>query len=145
MAKERELWQRCRTGLKNLRALGYETHVCRIENSAMSGHPDVEGCIDGLQTWIELKSQPRPVRAGTPIRCKIRDSQSIWHKARAVAGSRTHWLLIQVGAAHNAKLYLIPGSRYDDVVATESNLAAMSRCAPTATLATILLRACEPW
>jgi hypothetical protein len=47
MAKERSLWQRCLTGIGNLKEQGYWLHFCRLENSAGTGNPDVEGCIDG--------------------------------------------------------------------------------------------------
>jgi len=109
------------------------------------GNPDVEGVINGDQCWIELKSNARPARANTVIRSKTRESQSEWHRDRTAAGSRMHWVLIQVGHAHSAKLYLIPGSRYDEIVAVESYLAAMSKVEPDAPLAQVLLRACEGW
>jgi hypothetical protein len=145
MAKEKSLWQRCLTGINNLEKCGHATHFCRLENSAGEGNPDVEGVINGFQCWIELKSNLRPVRASTMIRSKTRESQSIWHNARTAAGSRIHWVLIQVGEAHNARLYLIPGSRYDDIIATEADLAAMSAINSAASLSNVLLRACEGW
>lgn len=145
MARESALWQRCLTGIKHLRKCGHGTHFCRLENSAGEGNPDVEGVINGDQCWIELKSNDRPARPNTIIRSKTRESQSIWHRERTEAGSRIHWVLIQVGEAHAAKLYLIPGSRYDDILVAEHVLAEMSVVAPTARLAEVLLRACEGW
>lgn len=145
MARETSLWQRCLTGIKNLKACGHKTHFCRLENSAGEGNPDVEGCINGEQTWIELKSCDRPKRVNTLIHPKCRESQSIWHRERTNAGSRMHWVLIQVGEAHQAKLYLIPGSSYDEIKATEAELAAMSVCPENASPATVLLRSCEGW
>jgi len=145
MAKETSLWTRCRTGIANLKKCGHATHFCRIENDAGIGNPDVEGVINGDQCWIELKSNLRPKRPGTVIRSKTQESQSIWHTARTAAGSRIHWVLIQVGEAHGAKLYLIPGSRYDDVIATEADLEAMSVIDPKSDMACVLLRACEGW
>jgi hypothetical protein len=145
MAKESSLWQRCRTGLAHLRKRGHVAHFCRLENSAGEGNPDVEGVINGDQCWIELKSNMRPVRASTVIRSKTRESQSIWHRERTEAGSRIHWVLIQVGEAHAARLYLIPGSRYDDILVREDALAEMSAIRPTASVAEVLLRACEGW
>ena len=145
MALEKELWKRCRTGIKHLEACGHKTHFCRIENAAGSGHPDVEGVVEGQSCWIELKSNLRPKRPGTPIRSKTRESQSIWHKARTEAGCRMHWVLIQVGHAHTAKLYLIPGSRYDDIITNETNLDDMSVVDPKSDLSNVLLRACEGW
>jgi len=116
-----------------------------LENSAGEGNPDVEGVINGDQCWIELKSNLRPKRTGTVIRSKTRESQSIWHNARTAAGSRIHWVLIQVGEAHGAKLYLIPGRDYDKIIATEADLVTMSVIAPKSEMASVLLRACEGW
>jgi hypothetical protein len=116
-----------------------------MENSAGEGGPDVEGVINGDQCWIELKSNDRPARPTTVIRSKTRESQSIWHNARTAAGSRIHWILIQVGEAHAAKLYLICGNRYDEIITTEADLAEMSVVDPRASVAEVLLRACEGW
>lgn len=145
MAKETALWQRCRTGLKNLEACGYKVHYERHENMAGEGCPDVEGCLDGAINWIELKTNKRPAKPATVIRSKTRESQSIWHNKRTRAGSRHHWVLIQVGEANSAKLYLIPGRDYDEVITTEANLSAMSVLPPEATMSQVLLRASEGW
>lgn len=145
MARESSLWQRCRTAIKQLRKLGHAAHFCRLENSAGEGNPDVEGVLNGDQCWIELKSNDRPVRPTTVVRSKTRESQSIWHRERTEAGSRIHWVLIQVGEAHAAKLYLIPGSRYDEILVPEAMLTEMSLISPDASVAEALLRACEGW
>ena len=145
MAKETSLWQRCRTGIKVLKKAGHALHFCRVENTAGEGHPDVEGVINGEHCWIELKTNMRPARHTTVIRSCTRESQSLWHKARTEAGGRTHWVLIQVGHAHDAKLYLICGNRYDEIITTEEHLAQMSVIDPDAPLAEVLLRACESW
>jgi hypothetical protein len=145
MAKETSLWQRCRTGIKALRKCGHLAHFCRLENQVGEGNPDVEGVINGDQCWIELKTNARPKRASTVIRSKTRDSQSIWHRARTEGGSRIHWVLIQVGHAQTAKLYLIPGCDYDKIITTEAELYTMSMCGPDDQMASVLLRACEGW
>jgi hypothetical protein len=145
MARESSLWTRCKTGIKHLKSRGHVAHFCRLENSAGEGSPDVEGVVNGDQCWIELKSNDRPKRPGTAIRSKTRESQSIWHRERTAAGSRIHWVLIQVGEAHAAKLYLIPGSHYDDIIVAEEALAALSSIRPNASVAEVLLRACEGW
>ena len=145
MAKERSLWDRCKTGIENLRKCGHVAHFCRIENAAGEGNPDVEGVVNGDQCWIELKSNARPKREKTLIRSKTRESQSIWHNARTAAGSRIHWILIQVGHAHTAKLYLICGNRYDEIIATEAELREMSVIEPDAKMVEVLLRASEGW
>ncbi len=145
MALESALWQRCLTGARALRRGDHRVDLQRIENVAVSGHPDVEGCIDGLQVWIELKSCERPVRSDTPIRPKKRISQGIWHAARAKAGCRVNWVLIQVGEAYDAALYLIPGRHYDEITVPEARLAALSVLPSNATTGDILLRASQGW
>lgn len=147
MAREAALWQRCRTGIKALAWQGHKIDVQRVENAVASGHPDVEGCIDGDQFWIELKSNERPARESTPIRPKTRLSQSIWHNARTKAGSTIHWVLLQVGEDRDGVLYLIPGRHYDEIAAglTEAQLAALSPLDRTSTTADALLRAVAGW
>lgn len=155
MAREAALWSRIRGfAIPALRERGYCVDLQRVENAATSGHPDVEGCITSPgdiewtadQLWIELKSEARPARESTPIRPKLRNSQSIWHRQRADAGGRHHWVLLQVGEAHKSRLYLIPGCNYDQLSsATESELATLSRCAPEAPLVDVLLTARLGW
>lgn len=146
MARESSLWQRCRTAVKALAWQGHHVDLQRIENAATSGHPDVEGVIDGSQLWIELKSCMRPVKASTPIRPKCRPSQEIWHRKRTEAGSRIHWVLIQVGEDRSAKLYLVPGSQYNDVkAATEEQLERWSAIRSSAEMSDVLVRASMGW
>lgn len=145
MARESALWVRCKTGVKTLRQQGHKVDLQRVENAATSGHPDVEGCVDGGQTWIELKSCARPVRADTVIRPKKRQSQEIWHETRSRAGCSYNWILIQVGEDKAGKLYLIPGCRYAEITATEAKLAEMSVLPPTATAADVILRSVQGW
>jgi hypothetical protein len=142
MAFESALWQRVRKAGVRLRALLHGVHMCRIENSAGDGNPDVEACIDGALFSAELKSEDRPKRATTPIRFKVRESQSIWHRERCAAGCRHNWILAQVGEAHEARLYLIPGKFYDEIVTTEDKLAEMSvLLSPNEKLDEILMQA----
>ena len=146
MALEKSLWARIRdTAIPELRWKKHKVDLQRLENAVGTGHPDVEGCIDGAQTWIELKSEPRPARMKTPIHPKIRESQSIWHRERTEAGSRCHWVLLQVGSSHKASLYLIPGDRYDEIIASEPELELLSVLPPDASLADVLLRAARGW
>ncbi len=152
MARESALWGRLRdTGVPELRRRGFGIDAQRIENAATAGHPDVEGFLTdpfkaaGTQFWIELKSNDRPVRPTTPIRPKTRESQSIWHRVRAEAGCRIHWVLLQVGSGHRAALYLVPGSMYDRIKALEKELASMSVIPPDASPAEVLIRAASGW
>lgn len=145
MALESALWDRCSRGAVALRNSGHRVDMKRIENAVSSGHPDVEGCIDGLQLWIELKSCKRPVRPDTPIRPKKRQSQEIWHAKRAKAGCRINWILIQVGEDRDALLYLIPGWRYAEITVPECELEALSVLPASTTIADVLLRSVQGW
>lgn len=146
MAREKALWARIRdTAIPLLLYQKHTVDLQRLENAVGQGHPDVEGCIDGAQVWIELKSEDRPVRITTMIRPKTRASQSEWHRERAKAGFRCHWVLIQVGESRKARLYLIPGDRYDDITTTEAGLAELSVIPPASDMADVLLRASRGW
>lgn len=143
MAYEAALWKRVKSAGTHLKRCGFPIVLKRIENDVSSGHPDVEGCIDGEQIWIELKSCDRPKRATTAIRPKVRPSQDIWLQERVRAGSRRCWVLIQVGDGPASRLYLIPGHMYPRIITPESELERMSVCSPTLSLPEILLRAAE--
>jgi hypothetical protein len=144
VARESALWQRCKTGVKHLNKCGFKTHFCRLENEAGSGNPDVDGCIDGIQVWLELKSCDRPARPTSLIRPRCRLSQEVWHRERSHAGCRTNFVLIQVGEARESRLYLIPGNRYAEIKAVESYLEAMSVLTTSnCSIADMLMRATE--
>lgn len=143
MAFESALWKRVKGASTHLKHCGFKVDLKRVENSVGSGHPDVEGCIDGVQIWIELKSEERPKRATTKIRFKVRPSQDIWLQERVRAGFRQCWVLAQVGDAAESRLYLVPGHMYPNIVTTEAELERMSVTAPTLSPPKILLRAAE--
>lgn len=145
MARESALWDRLKTAGKALVQVGHLVDLQRLENLVGVGHPDVEGCIDGFQVWIELKSEARPARADTVIHPKTRISQGIWHRKRAMAGCRINWILLQVGEATKARLYLVPGHCYDKIEATESEIARLSVIPPNASPSAVLLRAVQGW
>lgn len=146
MARESALWARIKTAITELRHKKHVVDLQRLENAVGTGHPDVEGCIDGAQIWIELKSNLKhPVRSTTIIHPKLRQSQSEWHRDRTAAGSRCHWVLIQVGDGSKASLYLIPGDRYAEIHASEPELELLSVVPPTIPLAELLLRALRGW
>lgn len=90
------------------RVFGNLLHLCRIENLVGVGHADVEGCLEGVQFWLELKVAKRPARRATKLRfgSPLRESQVDWAKKRIAAGGRV-WYLIQVGAGHERQVYLI--------------------------------------
>ena len=147
MSRETALWDRLRdTAIPALVQAGHRVHAGRLENLVGTGWPDVEACIDGISVWIELKSEARPKRHDTPIRPKLRTSQSEWHRDRAATGFRHNWVLLQVGHARAARLYLIPGDRYDDIKAvTEVELAELSVVPSNATAAEVLARCVQGW
>lgn len=105
MATEATLWQ---WASQARRVFGEHLHVERLENMVGAGHPDVEGCLDGIQFWLELKVAKRPARAATKLRfgSPLRDSQVEWGKKRIAAGGRV-WYLIQVGSGSERQVYLI--------------------------------------
>ena len=146
MALEKALWQRVRKGGVALKLLGHRVMLTRVENMVDEGTPDVEGCINSAQVWVELKSCARPARASTPVRPKSRPSQSDWHRERTAAGSHHHYVLMQVGEASQAKLYLIPGREYDHIVAPEIDLEILSVLGyTTEPMTQVLLRAAQGW
>lgn len=55
--------------------------LVRLENIISSGVPDVNACCDGIETWIELKSQYREM----PY---IRKAQHAWITRRRKHGGR---------------------------------------------------------
>lgn len=85
-------------------------HIDRVENSVMSGMPDVEGCLLGRQFWIELKCEPRPRADGAKIKPRFRPAQPQWILRRARAGGAV-FVLLQVGAGNAARRYLIHGAQ----------------------------------
>lgn len=91
MPRESQLWQ----WLSKARPIFREDlHLNRVENSVVSGYPDVEGYLrERGQVWIELKVAKL---SGGRVRTKVRDKQVEWHRRRAQAGQRS-WFLVQVG------------------------------------------------
>jgi hypothetical protein len=62
MKAEGRFWQAIRTHLPR----GTD-RLDRIENEIGSGQPDVNGCLDAEDVWIELKAPIEPKRADTPL------------------------------------------------------------------------------
>lgn len=91
--------------------MDHALHMERIENAVGVGHPDVELCYCGIQSWIEQKVAKRPARRTTKLRfgSPLRESQKLWAEQRIAAGGRV-WYLIQVGAGPERQMYLIRGT-----------------------------------
>lgn len=125
-ARESGLWKWLRKAEQVFRDL---LDINRVENMLGSGMPDVEGTYCEYQFWIELKSTARPARDTTVVRFATRDreAQERWLKRRWKL-AKNAWLLCQVGQAHKARRYLIPGiyapTVYNGVV--ETDLAAIA-------------------
>ncbi len=102
-------------------------HMCRVENLVMSGMPDVEGCLDAIQFWIELKTSARPRKTSDTVKVKFRPTQPVWLRRRNLAGGRV-FVLLQVGSGRQASRYLIPGQHAPKIVEglTEDGLGKLS-------------------
>jgi hypothetical protein len=113
MPTEATLWRWLSQARRAL-ARPADLHLERLENMVGVGHPDVEGCYQGVQFWLELKVAKRPARNTTKLRfgSPLRDSQVEWAKKRIAAGGRV-WYLIQIGAAQDRQVYLIRATSHD--------------------------------
>lgn len=149
MARESALWKRVKAGGLALSRAAHAVHFERIENDTGAGHPDVDCCLDGLTFKLELKMASRPKRESSKIIITTnkgtKNAQLIWHTKRTRAGSTTHWVLVQVGEAADAKLYLIPGRDYDYIFSPELELERLSWCSPEASIEEVLKIASEGW
>lgn len=100
---ETSLWGWLKRGTKKIRELDMQ----RIENASGS-HPDVEGCFEGVQFWLELKTAEAPKKLGGDVRVKFQPKQIPWAKRRWSVGGNAY-VLLQVGS----RRYLIPGCDLD--------------------------------
>lgn len=106
MARETGLWKWLKKAIVVAKT---NLDMNRIENSVMSGMPDVEGHYKNTgQFWLELKMAKRPARATTKVRPKVREGQVEWLTKRWHLGGNA-WILLQVGSGSEKKLYMIPG------------------------------------
>lgn len=94
MRPEAKIWQRIKDKLP-------WKQVCRIENIAGVGIPDIYGHHDGRANWMELK---HVYKAGkiTPedIKKALRPSQVIWHRKHREAGGRVFVLASNLCGDH---------------------------------------------
>ena len=71
--------------------------INRVENMLVPGMPDVNICIDGVESWIEIKTPTEPKRPTTPLFRSRNHPLSIeqvnWFKEQVGAGGRC-WLYI---------------------------------------------------
>ena len=113
MKPEARFWQAIRTHLP--RKLD---RLDRVENSATSGQPDVNGCLDSEDVWIELKAPKEPARASTPIMTRsgnhpLLESQISWFCRQRQAGGIA-FILIRT----NKRIMLVDGTKFATVFNT---------------------------
>ncbi len=82
--RESAFWGQVRDGMSN------KIHWTRIENAASPGIPDVTGCMNGVEAWVELKVMKAR-------RVEIRHSQVNWATKRIKAGADTLFFLVRDG------------------------------------------------
>jgi len=105
--QEKNLWYWLRDGTRGDPWLRMD----RIENRVSSGMPDVAGCTNGREFWIELKTCARPKRPTTKLDIGLRKEQREWLFNSWTDVLRRCFILIQVGSGHGAERYLVRGSQ----------------------------------
>lgn len=90
--KESYLWQTLRKGLPRV-------HWTRVESTAGSGVPDVNGYVDGFELWLELK-----IMRGSLL--EFRSSQIAWISRRLAERAANVFVL----ARKDDSLLLYPAS-----------------------------------
>lgn len=81
---------------------------CRVETSTMGGMPDVNVCLDGIETWVELKVY-------ISGRVLIRPEQNAWIARRTAAGGKACVLAKHPTCYHGwvgSELYVTPHGKY---------------------------------
>lgn len=95
---------------EHLRAFGYDT--LSIESrGTMTGVPDLNFCVDGIEGWIEFK------RADARLRCTIRPAQIAWMFRRAGAGGRVFIAVRDDYGALRSRLWLYRGTAAEALAA----------------------------
>lgn len=90
MTLEKSLWSR-------FRACACSQHLMRVENSVGPGTPDVNGCYNGVEYWVELKQADPPKKETSILQVRhFTTEQRRWLVQRIAAGGNAY-VLIQVG------------------------------------------------
>lgn len=87
----------------------------RVENLMVSGMPDANYCIKGVEGWMELKSPSEPLRPKTPLfgsNHKLSQDQMNWWLTHNRAKGKGYILI-----ASNKRWMAIPG-RHSDIINT---------------------------
>jgi hypothetical protein len=111
VAREVRLWEWLRDGTIGAPQL----HMCRVENGAGLGYPDVEACLRGTNFHLELKGCERKKDGRLGDDFHIRREQALWIRRRTICGGKA-FLAVRVGSALRQQRYLIPGK---DVLALQ--------------------------
>lgn len=74
-----------------------DSRVQRVENLAANGMPDINGCINGVEFWLELKAPAIPKRATTPLfnskNHPLMPDQLSWLRRQTIAGGKAGLLI----------------------------------------------------
>lgn len=76
--------------------------IDRVENIRIVGMPDINGCIDGVEFWIEQKSAKEPKRPDTPL----------FGSSHKLSQDQMNWFERQRRAAGNAYLLIVTDKRW---------------------------------
>jgi hypothetical protein len=84
----------------------------RVENAVISGQPDVNGCLQGEDVWVELKAPTEPKRAATPLMTSngnhpLLQTQINWMARQQQAGGIA-FILIRT----DKRMLLVDGTKY---------------------------------
>ena len=145
LKSETSLWRWLEPARKDFGAA--KLHMDRVENSAGSGMPDVEGCLLCKQFWIELKIAGRPKRGGNVDVKHLRPKQVEWLHNRWLVGGCA-WILVRVESkdtGSDKRYYLIAGEHSMEMRAgmDEARMVELSVIASDATRREIVRRACK--
>lgn len=112
MASESQLWN-------TLRKVLTQVDVSRVENLVEDGMPDVNGCHEGCEFWIELKQLDEwPKRKSTKVKVGMRPSQLRWIANRGRAGGNVH-VLAQVDKTYLLFWWKSVGNLYEGMTREE--------------------------
>lgn len=108
MKPEARLWQ----SMKSKLGLPGKDRLDRVENSVISGQPDVNGCLAGEDVWVELKAPIEPKRPKTPLMTSngnhpLLQSQMNWFARQKQAGGIA-FILVRT----DKRMMLIDGTVY---------------------------------
>lgn len=87
--------------------------IDRMENLIAAGTPDVNVCMEGVESWIEIKQPTEPKRADTPLfgsSHRLSQDQMNWIKRQVSAKGRVFVLIV------TDKRWLLLHGRHADAI-----------------------------